>query len=472
MIEEVFFISSENKQLRADGRAYDELRPIKIKAGVLKRADGSAYVEVGGNKILASVYGPRETYIRRLLKPNTGVIKVRYNMAPFSVDDRKRPGPIAADALRPALMLESFPRSMVDISIEIIEAEGGTRCAGITAAAVALADAGIPMRDIPVGCAAGKMNGDIVLDLSEKEDKEGQADVPIVILPRTGEITLLQADGKLTEDEFEEALDLAMEGRKIQCKWIGRVKMNVVPEISKRSIVKLINNGKRADGRDFDQRREIVVEPGIISKAEGSAKVTLGDTQVIVGVKPSIGEPFADTPDVGVLMTPPSPESIELARVVDRGIRESELVDLEKLCIEEGKKVWMLFIDLHVIDYDGNLFDCANIAVMAALLNTKLPTASIVDDELVLDEENLMDLPVRDKVALSTFVKIGNGMVLDPSLEEEEVLDARLSVGVTQNNSYISSMQKGGEVPLTRDEILDAVHTAIATKDEIYEYLE
>ena len=235
MIEEVFFISSENKQLRADGRAYDELRPIKIKAGVLKRADGSAYVEVGGNKILASVYGPRETYIRRLLKPNTGVIKVRYKMAPFSVDDRKRPGPdrrsneiskIAADALRPALMLESFPRSMVDISIEIIEAEGGTRCAGITAAAVALADAGIPMRDIPVGCAAGKMNGDIVLDLSEKEDKEGQADVPIVILPRTGEITLLQADGKLTEEEFEEALDLAMEG----CMRISKIQEEALKE--------------------------------------------------------------------------------------------------------------------------------------------------------------------------------------------------------------------------------------------------
>ena len=192
-------------------------------------------MEVGGNKILASVYGPRETYIRRLLKPNTGVIKVRYNMAPFSVDDRKRPGPdrrsneiskIAADALRPALMLESFPRSMVDISIEIIEAEGGTRCAGITAAAVALADAGIPMRDIPVGCAAGKMNGDIVLDLSEKEDKEGQADVPIVILPRTGEITLLQADGKLTEDEFEEALDLAMEG----CMRISKIQEEALKE--------------------------------------------------------------------------------------------------------------------------------------------------------------------------------------------------------------------------------------------------
>ena len=116
-------------------------------------------------------------------------------------------------------MLEQFPRSMVDVSIEVIEAEGGTRCAGITAAAVALADAGIPMKDIVVGCAAGKVNDEIVLDLSEKEDKEGQADVPIVMMPRTGEITLLQADGNLTEEEFEEALDLAMEG----CRQIAEV---------------------------------------------------------------------------------------------------------------------------------------------------------------------------------------------------------------------------------------------------------
>lgn len=212
---------SEDKKLRADGRAYNELRPIKIEVGVLERADGSAYVEVGGNKILASVYGPKETYMKRFLRPDCGVIKVRYNMAPFSVDSRKRPGPdrrsneiskITADALRPALLLESFPRSMVEVYIEVIAAEGGTRCAGVTAAAVALADAGVPMKDIVAGCAAGKMDDQIVLDLSEVEDKEGQADVPVVIMPRTGEITLLQTDGNLTDDEFEEAINLAIEG--------------------------------------------------------------------------------------------------------------------------------------------------------------------------------------------------------------------------------------------------------------------
>ena len=208
---------------RADGRAFDELRPIKIEAGVLNRADGSAYLEFGGNKILAAVYGPRELHIRRLMQPNRAVLRCRYNMAPFSVDGRKRPGPdrrsveiskITSEALSPAVFLEKFPRSTIDVFIEVLEAEGGTRCAGITAASVALADAGVPMRDIVVSCAAGKVNGRVVLDLSEIEDKEGEADMPMAIMPRTGEITLLQSDGHLTSEEFVKALDLAMNGCK------------------------------------------------------------------------------------------------------------------------------------------------------------------------------------------------------------------------------------------------------------------
>lgn len=219
----IIILLNNNNNLRADGRDFNELRPFKIEAGVLERADGSAYLEIGGNKVLAAVYGPRELHVRRIMRPDMAVIRCRYNMAPFSVGDRKRPGPdrrsveiskITADALRPAIFLEKFPRSTIDVFIEVLEAEGGTRCAGITAASVALADAGIPMKDLVVSCAAGKANGKVILDLSEEEDKEGEADLPVAIMPRSGEITLLQMDGHLTPDEFEKALDLAIEGCK------------------------------------------------------------------------------------------------------------------------------------------------------------------------------------------------------------------------------------------------------------------
>ncbi len=206
---------------RADGRAFDELRPFKIEAGVLERAEGSPYLEIGGNKIMAAVYGPRELHIRRLMQPDRAVLRCRYNMAPFSVDDRKRPGPdrrsveiskITSEAIMPAVFLEKFPRSTIDVFIEILQAEGGTRCAGITAASVALADAGVPMRDMVVACAAGKSDGEVVLDLSEAEDKDGEADVPVAIIPSTGEVTLLQSDGTLTSEEFAKALNLAIDG--------------------------------------------------------------------------------------------------------------------------------------------------------------------------------------------------------------------------------------------------------------------
>lgn len=229
----IIILLNNNNNARADGRSFDELRPIKIEAGVLERADGSAYLEMGGNKILAAVYGPRELHVRRIMRPDMAVIRCRYNMAPFSVGDRKRPGPdrrsieiskITADALRPAIFLEKFPRSTIDVFIEVLEAEGGTRCAGITAASVALADAGVPMKDLVVSCAAGKADGNVILDLSEDEDKEGEADLPVAIMPRSGEITLLQMDGHLTSDEFEKALDLAIGG----CEKISKLQREAI----------------------------------------------------------------------------------------------------------------------------------------------------------------------------------------------------------------------------------------------------
>ena len=206
---------------RLDGRSAEELRKIKIEAGILHRADGSCYLEWGGNKVLAAVYGPREAIPRHTQNPLRAIVNARYNMAAFSVEDRKRPGPdrrsreiskVISEALEKVVLTEHFPRSAIDVNIEVLDAEAGTRCAGLTAAGVALADAGIPMKDIPVACAAGKIAGQVVLDLGKEEDNFGDADLPVAISPRTNEILLLQMDGHLTVEEFNKALDLAIKG--------------------------------------------------------------------------------------------------------------------------------------------------------------------------------------------------------------------------------------------------------------------
>jgi exosome complex component RRP41 len=208
---------------RLDGRKFDELRPIKIEANVLKRADGSAYLEWGGNKILAAVYGPREAHPRHLQDPTKAIVQCRYNMAAFSVNDRKRPGPdrrsteiskILSEALEYVVFTEQFPRTSIDVFIEVLQADAGTRCSGLTAASVALADAGIPMKDLIVSCAFGKVNGKVVLDLYKEEDNQGEADVPIAVVPRTDEIVLLQMDGHLTMEELHNGLAMTLDACK------------------------------------------------------------------------------------------------------------------------------------------------------------------------------------------------------------------------------------------------------------------
>ena len=220
---------------RLDGRKPDELRNIKIETGVLHRAEGSCYLEWGGNKVIVAVYGPREAIPRHTQNPLRAIVNARYNMAAFSVDDRKRPGPdrrsreiskVISEALGHAIFLERFPRASIDVNIEVLEAEAGTRCAGLTAAGVALVDAGIPMRDIPVACAAGKIEDQIVLDLGKEEDNFGSADLPIAISPRTGEILLLQMDGHMTGDEFNTALDMAIKG----CHTVSEIQKKAITE--------------------------------------------------------------------------------------------------------------------------------------------------------------------------------------------------------------------------------------------------
>lgn len=213
----------DKKGLRLDGRKADELRPIKLEVGVIPNADGSAYVEQGKNKILAAVYGPREVHPKHLALQDRAVLKCRYHMAPFSVQERKSPAPsrreveiskVIRESLEPAVFMEYYPRTMVDIFVEVLQADGGTRCASITAAALALADSGIPMKDIVVACAAGKVDDTVVLDLMDAEDKLGAADVPVALMPNQNAVTLLQMDGILTQEEFEKAVNMALEGCK------------------------------------------------------------------------------------------------------------------------------------------------------------------------------------------------------------------------------------------------------------------
>jgi len=218
-LEEIRLMDEEGR--RIDGRKPNELRPIKMKVGVLTRADGSAYLQWGKNKVLAAVYGPREVFPKHLQDPERALLRARYNMASFSVEERKRPGPdrrsielskVISEALRAAVFVEQFPKTSIDVFIEILQADAGTRIAGLVAASAALADAGIPMKDLVTGMTVGKVEDTLILDLCKEEDNYGQADLPIAIIPRTGEIVLLQMDGHMTQEEIDRALDMAIQG--------------------------------------------------------------------------------------------------------------------------------------------------------------------------------------------------------------------------------------------------------------------
>lgn len=273
--------------------------------------------------------------------------------------------------------------------------------------------------------------------------------------------------------------------------------MALTPSIKKDYLSKLAKKGKRLDDRKFDEFRKIEIETDVISKAEGSARVKIGNTQVIVGIKIDLGEPYPDTPDSGVMTTaaeliplaspdfeagPPREDAIELARVVDRGIRESNVIDLEKLCIEPSEKIWIIFIDIHVIDYDGNLFDAASLAALAALDTSVVPVTRLKPNMEKLKEKfpSVKDylkehpddfpLPMREPPISCTSVKFDDVVVMDPSLEEEEIAEVRLTVA-TDKNGDIRAMQKGLNGSFTVEEIKKVIKASIDNGEKIRKIL-
>ena len=202
---------------RLDGRGIEDLRPLSIKAGVLKKADGSAMVEWGKNKVLAAVYGPREVFPKHLTNVTRALINCRYSMAPFSsLEEHGRSGPnrraieigkVIKHVFENIVLVNQFPKTQIDITVDILQADGGTRIAGVTAAAGALADAGIPMKDLIQGVSVGKVDGEMVVDVDKLEDNFGESDIPIVVSLRSKEILLFQLDGMLKKGEVENAID-------------------------------------------------------------------------------------------------------------------------------------------------------------------------------------------------------------------------------------------------------------------------
>ncbi|HID16712.1 TPA: exosome complex protein Rrp42, partial [Candidatus Bathyarchaeota archaeon] len=255
--------------------------------------------------------------------------------------------------------------------------------------------------------------------------------------------------------------------------------LSPVAKIERKTIEDLIASGKRIDDRGLMDYRELNLELGVIEKANGSAQVKLGKTKIMVGIKVEVGEPFPDVPNEGVLTVnaelvplasptfepgPPDENSIELARVVDRGLRESKAIDLTKLCIKEGEKVFVVFVDIYVLDYDGNLIDASAMAALAAALNAKIRSYKVKDGELIYGG-GFTSLPIRNYPVAVTFGKINDALILDPLLEEERVLDARLTVTVDKDGK-ICAIQKGGLEGLTTDEVGKAMEVAVGKAAE------
>ena len=256
--------------------------------------------------------------------------------------------------------------------------------------------------------------------------------------------------------------------------------LSPVAKLEQKTVHDLIVKGKRLDDRGPLDYRPMTIMLGTVEKANGSAYVYLGKTKVLAGVKVELGTPFPDTPDEGILTVnaefvpmasptfeagPPDENSIELARVVDRGIRESKAIDVKKLCITPGKRVFVVFVDIYILDHDGNLIDAAGMAALGALVSAKMRAFEVKDGEVVYHDEKI-PLPINNYPVPITSVKIDGSIVLDPCLEEEQVVSCRLTV-TTDKNDNVCAMQKGGMGVFTPEEIKQVISTAVSKSKDL-----
>jgi len=260
---------------------------------------------------------------------------------------------------------------------------------------------------------------------------------------------------------------------------------NILDELKKKKVTSLLNDGQRIDGRAFDEPRHLTIDVGVIPKAEGSARIRLGDTEVVCGVKIQPDKPFPDLGDRGIFICtaeilpladpsvepgPPNEEVIELARVVDRGIRESGMIDLTKLVLQKNKSVIGLFVDNSVTDYDGNLFDACSYAAVSSILSCRIPKWEIKDDAPSLVEGEYSEPPITTIPVSVTMGRIGNHVIVDPNADEWACMDARITI-TTNASGNICAIQKGGSNGFTQEQLFQCAKTSISTGAKIREII-
>ncbi|MEM1508709.1 MAG: exosome complex protein Rrp42 [Thermofilaceae archaeon] len=255
----------------------------------------------------------------------------------------------------------------------------------------------------------------------------------------------------------------------------------IIPLPRRETIRSMLKRGERVDGRRPDQYREIKIETGIIGNADGSAKASIGNTKVVTGVKSSLGVPYPDTPNEGVQIVyaelipmaspifepgPPDENDVELARIIDRGLRHAPTLNLEELAIVPGKQVWRIFIDIYPIDHDGNFIDASGLAAVAALLTARVPKVVVSSEGTVTRTEEKIQLPIADTPIFVTVAKIGETLVVDPCYEEELVMDARVTFAIN-GEGKVCAIQKGGRGSFTLGEVKKALEMAINVAPEL-----
>ncbi|MCD7782242.1 MAG: exosome complex protein Rrp42 [Methanosphaera sp.] len=262
--------------------------------------------------------------------------------------------------------------------------------------------------------------------------------------------------------------------------------VNVISEVSKDKIFDLLNHGNRIDNRAFNEYRDISIKTNYITKADGSALVSLNGTTVVAGVKTSVATPFSNAPNQGILITntellaianrnfeygPPNKFAIEISRVVDRAIREAPLIDLNELCIVESSKVWKIHLDLHIIDHDGDLLDAVCLAAVCALMTTKIPTAISVNGEITLDYDKMINLPIKNKTIICSVYNVNDYLLVDPIYVEETLMNYSVSIGFREDGS-LCAMQKCGFSSVSPEELLKIIKIGSIQSKKLFELLE